>query len=147
MKKDTPWEWGLCQEVAFNELKCKFTEKPALLMPDPAKPFILESDASKWAVGAVLRQTDSNGELHLCGYLSASLSPTEKNYQIYDREMLAIIKALKHWHHLLLGAKEPIAILMDHKNLTFWRKSQDLNARQLRWKQFLYQFNFKFHYT
>lgn len=66
-------------------------------MPDPMKLFVLETNASKFALGAVLHQRDVNGDWHPCGFLSKSLSPAERNYKIYDREMLGIIKGLEHW--------------------------------------------------
>ena len=64
-------------------------------MPDKAKAFMVESDASKFATGAVLRQADINGDMHPCRYLSQSLDAAQRNYEIYDREMLAIMEALK----------------------------------------------------
>lgn len=66
-------------------------------MPDPSKPFIIESNALKWATGAVLMQRDGNGDLHPCAYLSKALTPTERNYEIYDRELLGIVLALEAW--------------------------------------------------
>ena len=95
--KNKTFEWSQeCQET-FELLKRKFQESPVLLMPDMTKPFVVESDASKYASGAVLRQQDSNGDWHPCTYLSISFSPTEQNYNIYDRELLAIIRALTDW--------------------------------------------------
>ena len=66
-----------------------------LLVPNKTKPFILETDISLEVWGAVLRQYDHNGELKVCSYLSKALNPAEKNYQIYNQELLAIIQALK----------------------------------------------------
>ena len=63
-------------------------------MPDKSKPFSIESDASKFATGAVLRQADTNGDLHPCAYLSKSFNAAEQNYEIYDRELLGIVRAL-----------------------------------------------------
>lgn len=60
-------------------------------MPDPSKLFLIESDTSKWATGAVLRQQDVNEDWHPCGYISNGLNPAERNYEIYDRELLGII--------------------------------------------------------
>ena len=60
-------------------------------MPDHTKPFQIECDASKYVTGAVLTQLDSNGDRHLCAFISKMFSPTELNYEIYDRELLAII--------------------------------------------------------
>ncbi len=102
------------------------TAAPVLQMPDTSKPFILETDASKWAVGAALMQADENGQLHACGYLSHALTPTERNWQIYDWELFAIIYSLKEWRHLLLGAPHAIMVKCDHKNLTYYRDPQCL---------------------
>jgi len=63
-------------------------------MPDTTLPFTIETDASKYASGAVLLQQDTNGDIHPCGYLSKSFNKTERNYKIYNRELLAIIHAL-----------------------------------------------------
>ena len=72
-------------------------EAPVLYMPNQTKPFILEMEASKHASGAVLRQQDSNGDWHPCRYLSKSFTETEQNYDIGDRELLAVIRALEEW--------------------------------------------------
>jgi hypothetical protein len=124
-------------------MKTKFQKEPVLLMPDPTKPFIVESDASKYASGAVLRQQDGNGDWHPCSYISKSFSETERNYEIYDRELLAIIRALTEWRHYLIGTKEPVTVLTDHKNLTFFRSAQKLNRRQARWSLILSDYNLK----
>jgi hypothetical protein len=83
-KKDQVFNWTTeCQE-AFEALKRKFSETPVLLMPDTEKPFTIESDASKFTSGAVLRQQDINGDWHPCGYISHSFNQTERNYEIYN---------------------------------------------------------------
>ena len=106
--------------VDFELLKEHFTTAPVLMMPDITKPFILETDASKWAVGATLMQKDKNDQLHPCGYLLHALTPTEQNWQIYDRELYPIIYALEEWTYLLLGAEHLITVHCDHKNLTYY---------------------------
>ena len=91
LKKDQKFDWtSICQK-AFDELKKRFTKEPVLMMPDHTKPFQIECDASKYASGAVLTQLDSNGDRHPCAFISKTFSPTERNYEIYDRELLAII--------------------------------------------------------
>ena len=132
-KKDHVFDWTEECEHAFEDLKKKFTEEPILLMPDKTKPFELECDASLHAIGAVLRQRDGNGELHPVAYMSKSLSPTERNYDIYDRELLAIVEAFKEYHKYFYGAPHPIAVCTDHQNLTYFRTPQKLNRRQARW--------------
>ena len=90
-KKDQPWDWTEKHEEAFQKLKEEFAKEPVLLMPDPSKPFTIESDAFKWATGAVLRQKDINGNYHPCGFISHSFDATQRNYEIYDRELLGIV--------------------------------------------------------
>jgi hypothetical protein len=93
-------------------------------MPDMTKLFILETDASKWAIGATLLQKQDDGQIHPCGYLSRALTQTERNWQIYDRELYAIIYALDEWKYLLLGGEHTLTIHCDHKNLTYYRMPQ-----------------------
>ncbi|KAI5115868.1 hypothetical protein M0805_004674 [Coniferiporia weirii] len=95
-----------------------FMDKPTLLIPDPSKPFILETDASKVATGAVLYQTNSNGDLQPCGFISQTLGPAQQRYEVYDRELLGIIRGLEAWHHYLLGNPHTTIIWCDHKNLS-----------------------------
>ena len=90
-KKDQPWNWTEKHEEAFQKLKEEFAKEPVLLMPDPSKPFTIESDASKWATGAALRQKDINGNYHPCRFISHSFDATQRNYEIYDRELLGIV--------------------------------------------------------
>ncbi|ESK82014.1 pro-pol protein [Moniliophthora roreri MCA 2997] len=141
LQKNWKFEWTKECQIAFNLLKAKFLSEPILVMPDINKPFIIEADASKWAIGAVLRQKGTDGEWHPCGYLSKSLSPTERNYEIYDRKLLAIYRALMEWRHYLMGGKFKIVILSDHKNLTYFQTAQKLNRQQARWSLFLSEFD------
>ena len=97
-------------------------------MPDTTKPFTLETDASKWAIGATLLQKQEDGQIHPCGYLSHALTQTERNWQIYDRELYAIIYALDEWKYLLLGGEHTLTIHCNHKNLTYYQTPQQLTA-------------------
>ena len=112
-------------------------------MPDPTKPFQIECDASKVATGAVLHQKGEDNLWHPCTYLSKAFTATERNYQIYDRELLAIIRAFEAWRHYLDSAEQPVEVLSDHKNLTYFRSAQKLNRQQARWSLFLSQFNYR----
>jgi hypothetical protein len=113
-------------------------------MADQTKPFYLETDASAFASGAVLMQKDDNGLLHPCGYLSRTFSPTKQRYQIYDRELLALIRALVEWKVYLEGAPHSVTVFTDHDNLQYFRSGQQtLNKRQARWSLFLSQFPLK----
>jgi hypothetical protein len=75
-------------------------------------------------------------------YLSKSLTEPEHNYDIYDKELLAIVKALDAWRHYLEGAENTVEIYMDHKNLEYFKKAQKLSKQQDRWAQFLSKFDF-----
>jgi hypothetical protein len=127
LKKEERFEWTPEQQEAFDTLKKRFTEAPVLQMPDSSKPFVLETDASKYASGAVLQQQDINGDWHPCGYLSKSFNKTERNYDIWDRELLAVIRALEEWRHYLQGLPHKVTLLSDHQNLAFFKKPQKLN--------------------
>ena len=141
-KKGVKFEWTTECNEAFEELKQRFTSEPILKMPDFHKPFQVECDASLLATGAVLRQQGPDGIWHPCAYLSQSFSPAERNYQIYDRELLAIVRAFKAWRHFLVGSPHTTEVITDHQNLTYYRTAQRLNARQSRWHAFLGEFNY-----
>src|SRR5262249_51625542 len=106
-----------------------------------------EADGSGVATGAVLSQLSKEDHAwHPIAFLSKSLSAVERNYEIHDTEMLAIIRALKEWRHYLEGAKHNFEIWTDHKNLEYFRTAQKLNRRQARWSLFLSRFNFTLHH-
>ncbi len=144
-RKNVPFVWGKDQQKAFDKLKHLFTSAPILKNPDSNKPFIVETDASNFAIGAVLSQ-EFDGKLHPVAFLSKSLTNCQKNYQIYDKELLAIKLALEEWRHYLEGARHQFIVYTDHKNLTFPRKPEMLSQRQIRWYEFLSRFDFKLIY-
>ncbi|KAL7277513.1 hypothetical protein ACG7TL_008434 [Trametes sanguinea] len=142
-KKDQPWVWGEEQEHAFNSLKKAFTSAPILRIPDDVNPFRLETDSSDFATGAVLSQLDPTDKLwHPVAFYSKSLNVHERNYEIYDKEMLAIIRALEEYRHHLEGHPEKVEIWSDHQNLTYFKTAQKLTRRQARWALYLTRFNF-----
>ena len=97
------------------------------MMPDHTQPFQIETDASKYATGAVLTQLDLNGDRHPISFISKTLSPTERNYEIYNQELLAIIRALEEWQHYIQESVHATTILSDHKNLTYYQEAKKLN--------------------
>ena len=127
-KKDWPFNWTTDCQQAFEELKRCFTEELVLMMPDQTKPFQIECDTSKYTSGAVLTQNNGNGNRHPCAFISKTFSETERNYEIYDRELLAIIWALEEWWHYIQGSPHTTLILSDHKNLTYYR-SRSMEAQ------------------
>ena len=147
LKKDHKFIWTDDCQKAFDELKKRFTEEPVLMMPDQTKPFQIETDASKYATGAVLTQLDSNGDRHPISFISKTFSPAERNYEIYDRELLAIIRALEEWRHYIQGSPHTTIVLSDHKNLTYYREAKKLNRRQARWSLYLSEYDVKLVHT
>ena len=97
------------------------------MMPDQTQPFQIECDASKYASGAVLTQQDNNGDRHPVAFLSQTFNEMERNYEIYDRELLAIIWALEEWRHYIQGSRHTTIIYSDHQNLIYFRSAQKLN--------------------
>lgn len=108
---------------------------------------MVEVDASDIGVGAVLSQrARSDNKLHPCAFLSRRLSAAERNYDIGNRELLAVKVALEEWRHWLEGAKHPFLIWTDHRNLTYIREAKRLNSRQARWALFFNRFDFVLSY-
>jgi len=126
----------------FTLLKQLFTLYPVLWNPDPDKHYILDTNASKFAVGATLNQDYSDGR-HPIRFFSKVLNPAECNYDIYDCELLAIIYMLKQFYYLLLGAHHKFLIQTDHQNLKYFKFPQKITPRQARWHEFLQDYNFK----
>ncbi|KAL0156943.1 hypothetical protein M9458_048189, partial [Cirrhinus mrigala] len=139
----TRLSWTQPALQAFNDLRRRFSSAPILHHPDPDKPFIVEVDASSTGVGAVLSQRQGDPpKMYPCAYFSHKLNPAERNYDVGNRELLAIKLALEEWRHWLEGAKHPFTVLTDHKNLEYLRSAKMLNHRQARWALFFTRFDF-----
>jgi len=130
VKKDQKWDWMKKQEEAFRELKERFTKEPVLAALDLDKRMRMEVDTSDYTTGGVLSMECEDGLWRPLAFLSKSLNETKKNYETHDKEMLAIIRGLKNWRHLLEGARFKFEIWTDHKNLEYFIKAQKLNCRQ-----------------
>jgi hypothetical protein len=107
----------------------------------PEKPTVLETDASDFAVDAVLSQVQETKRLHPVAYHSRK--PAKINYDVHDKEMLAIVTAFKEWEHMLKSVAGAITVYTDHKNLEYFATSKVLTRRQARWSEHLAEFNFK----
>ena len=138
-KKATPFHWDEPQRKAFEHLKSLVCSKPILRQPDYTKQFLLSTDTSAYSVGAVLSQEgETNPRTHKpirqpIAYYSATFNSVERNYDIYERELLAVIKSLEHWRPHLAATSQPVKVLMDHANLTFWKSPRKVNWRVARW--------------
>jgi len=141
-KKDVPFHWDHAEEQAFCKLQSALTLAPVLILPDYEKPFTLITDASDYTTGSILEQEDAFGYSHPVAYFSKSLQPAERNYEIHNKELLAIIHSLKHFCHYLQGNKHCTKIFSDHTNLQYFTTKQSLICRQSRWSLFLATYDF-----
>src|SRR5258708_32028670 len=124
------WSWGTAEQQAFDALKNTITSAPMLTFPSRSSLFHLECDASNFATGAILLQQQEDGLFHPIGFMSKSFSDMEQNYQIHDKEMLAIMCALEERRHFLEGSDQKFEIHTDHKNLSYFREAHKLNCHQ-----------------
>lgn len=146
LRKDVKFDWTNECEDAFRALKDAFTTAPILQHPNPQEQFWVETDSSDFARGAVLSQKGEDGLLHPVAFMSKSLAPAELNYDIYDKEMLAIVGSFKSWRVYLEGCPKVVIVYSDHKNLEYFTTTKELSCRQARWSEFLSRFDFEIHY-
>ena len=129
VKKDKKWEWTEREEKAFKELKKRFTKELVLAASNIDKKIRMEVDALDYATGGVLSMECKDRLWRPVAFLSKSLNETERNYEIYDKKILAVIRELEAWRHLLEGVQSKFEIWTDHKNLEYFMKVQKLNRR------------------
>jgi hypothetical protein len=141
-RKSESWVWGDEQDKAFAALIALFAKSPILIQADSDEITYLETDASDFALGAVLSQRDQADVLHPVGFFLRKLKPAELNYTVHDKELLAIIEALLHWKPVILGLKTSLLVLTDHKNLEYFVTAKQLNRRQMRWAELMADYNF-----
>jgi len=137
-RSDKAWSWDTKEREAFECLKMAVTTAPVLVSSQDSEPFHIKADSSDFASGAVFsQQLPREEKWHPVAFYSKSLSPVEQNYEIHDKEMLAIIHALEEWRHFLEGAQYLVEIWTDHKNLEYFMTAKKLNRRQARWSLYL----------
>ena len=129
-RKDTPFKWGREQQDAFDELKQAFTTAPVLRHFDPDLPTTIETDASDYVSAGIMSQPDREGRLHPVAYFSKKHSLAECNYEIHDKELLAIIRCFEEWRPELEGSPCPVRVLTDHRNLEYFITKKLLNRRK-----------------
>lgn len=132
-KKDQEFKWGPQEQQAFDKIKELFAKGEMRAHFDPAKQSVVDTDASDCAIGARLQQADNQGRMKLISCFARKMTPAEQNYDIHDKELLAIIEALRKWRSYLQGARHKVVILSDHRNLQFFTTSKEFTRRQARW--------------
>jgi len=146
VKKDVAFKWTDEAEASFVRLKELFTTAPILRTFDPDRTTIVETDSSGWCVGGTLLQEDDDGLLRPCAYYSKKNAPAECNYEIYDKEMLAVVRCLEEWDAELRSVRH-FQVHTDHKNLEYFMTVRQLTERQMRWSLTLSKYNFTFSYV
>jgi hypothetical protein len=139
LKKDVPFIWTNTEQQAFDTLKHALVTAPVMCTPRPDLPFTVTTDASDLAVGAVLSQDDGKGERPVA-YTSSTLSAAQRKYATYDKEMFAILEAIRVWRPYLAG--KPFTIVTDHAPLKYLQSQTTLSPRQARWVDRLSEYQF-----
>ena len=147
LKKDIPWKWrDTVEGAALQKLKVAIVAAPVLARPDPDSPFFVVTDASGYAVGASLEQDTASGRRPVA-FFSHLLSDQERKYPVHVRELFAIVLALRVWRHYLYGSDFTVFCSTDHRPLQHFMTQSNLSPRQVRWQQFLSEFNLQVHYV
>jgi hypothetical protein len=146
-QKEIPWTWEEHHQKAFEELRNRVTSEPVLAQPQLDQQFKLEVDASGFAFGAVLTQRGKDGKKHPIAFYSATATEAEQNYDIYDLELLAIVKACRHWRPYLAGSPHKVIIHTDHANLQYWCQPHKISRRIAREVLELSEFDIELHHV
>ena len=142
-RKGMSFQWTPFAQHAFDLLKQVFISAHVLLHVDPTKPFQVETDASDFAMGAILSQSTDDGILHPVAYYSRKFTALEINYPIYDKELTSIVATFTEWRPCLVGAQHRVDVIADHKNLLYFSTTRSLNRRQARWSTFFADYDFE----
>jgi len=145
MHKNERWHWDKEQKNVFHALKKSFSRTAHLRILNLTCKKILKTDASNFAVGACLYQIEDEQQRPIA-YQFKKLSEPEKRYEVHDKELLAIVKALQDWRPYLADTEKPIQIYTDHKNLRNFATTKQLNWWQIHWAEQLADYEFQIHY-
>lgn len=145
LKKGQAWQWGEKEDDVFGRIKEAFLQVTILKHPNPHLPYYVQADASYYGVGAVLFQLNENdGSRGVIAYVSRTLQSSELRYTVTEKELLAVVHALRQWRVFILG--RPLIILIDHKSLSFLQSCRLLNTRLTRWILYLQEYDFEIRY-
>ena len=135
LHKTTRWNWGQAEQYSFSKLKEQMLKHVVLAYPDPSKPYLLFTDASDTGTGAMLCQRDEQNVVRLVACTSRKLNPHEIHYVTHEKELLALVDALKKWRHYLHGPK--VHVFTDNTCLKHITNVAKPSPRQVRWIQLL----------
>ena len=140
-RKNVPWNFTDECRSAFNTLKKAFTTTPVLTHWILDTQITVKTDASDYALAAILSITTPSSKLHPIAFHSWMFKTPERNYNFHDKELLAIVEAFTRWRHYLEGSSTPIDIVTDHRNLQYFSTTKILTHQQAHWSEFLSTFN------
>jgi hypothetical protein len=140
-KTNVPFRFDKACWDAFEELKSRLTSSELLRHYDPEKQSMIETDASDGVIAGVLSQQHGE-EWYPVAYFSKTMLPAECNYEIHDKEMLAVVRSLDQWRPELQGTVKRIQIFTDHKALEYFMTTKKLTGRQARWAEALADYHF-----
>jgi hypothetical protein len=146
LRKESKFTWNDAAQDSFDSLKKSFTTAPILTHFDPERNIVLETDASDFALAGIISHPAGHGRLQPIAFYSRKFNDAELNYEIYDKELLAIIACLKEWRAYCEGSRHKVTIYSDHKNLEYFNTSKVLTRRQARWMEFLSHIDFEIIY-
>ncbi|KAL0293482.1 UNVERIFIED_CONTAM: Transposon Tf2-12 polyprotein [Sesamum radiatum] len=139
LKKTEAWNWTPQCQVSFDDLKRAMVTDPVLALPDMSKPFVVETDASDFALGGVLMEDG-----HPVAFESRKLKDAERRYSAHEKELLAVVHCLRLWRHYLLGS--PFVVKTDNTAVSHFMMQPKLTSRQARWQELLSEFHFVLEY-
>ncbi|EDN93097.1 hypothetical protein SS1G_08962 [Sclerotinia sclerotiorum 1980 UF-70] len=146
-QKGRTFDWDPDCQKAFETLRQAVTEAPVLHYFHPDRLTKVETDSSDGVTGGILSQLDpATKEWHPLAFFSKTMNPAECNYEIHDKEMLAILQAFQQWRVELQSVENPVQVYSDHQSLEIFMRTKKLTARQARWAEYLSQFNFQLEY-
>ena len=146
-RKGIVWNFTLECRIAFETLKKAFTTALVLTHWILNTQIILETNASDYALAAILSiVSPDDSEVHPIAFHSRTFTAPELNYDVHNKELLAIFEAFKIWRHYLEGPTSPIDVVTNHKNLKYFATTKLLTRCQVRWSEYLSQFNLVIHF-
>ena len=145
LRKGAAFVFDDAARSAFQQIKKAFTTADILTHFNPALETVIETDASDFAISAILSQQHAS-ILRPVAFMSRKMTPAERNYEIHDKELLAIVESVKTWRHYLEGLDNPFTILSDHQALQYFQSSKTLTRRQARWSEVINHHKYQLRY-
>jgi len=145
-KEGTDWHWNPEHEAAFQKLKDALMSQPFVALPNNHDPFVLRLDASDKCLGGALLQRTLMGE-KVIAYISHKFSAVEQNWSTWEKELYALVYAIKQYRYLLVCSEHPVIFMSDHKPLRYWRTLQVVSDKIVRWMDTLNSIRWMFAYV